>query len=247
MAEKKVIVCIPARYGSTRFPGKVMAQLGGKPIVQWVYEKGCASNADSVIVAADNLIVKNAVEKFGGQCVMTSEKHPSGTDRIWEAVKNIDFDVVINIQGDEPLIKTSTINSLIEMFKTSSYVEMGTVVVLSSRSKIAANPNVVKAVLSKDGSVLYFSRSEIPYIREGGKDCSVYKHLGIYGYRKDTLEKLVTLPQSELEKCEMLEQLRALENGIKIYAAVLNEDSGIGIDTPEDLVNAESLIKSNAN
>lgn len=244
MRKEKVIVCIPARYGSTRFQGKVIAKLGGKPIIQWVYEKGSRSNADSVLIATDNAIVRDVVIGFGGKCVMTSEGHPSGTDRIWEAVKDIDCDVIINIQGDEPLIKVSTINKLIELFKNNLSVEMGTVVVFSDRNKIAVNPNVVKAVLSKDGSALYFSRSEIPYIREKGKEFPIYKHLGIYGYRKNTLKKLVSLPQSELEKCEMLEQLRALDNGIKIYAVVLQEDFGVGIDTPEDLQKAEMLIKN---
>lgn len=243
MNKEKFIICIPARYGSTRFPGKVLAKLGGKPIIQWVHEKGSASNTDSVIVAADNVIVRDTVIGFGGRCVMTSEDHPSGTDRIWEAVKDINCDVIINIQGDEPLIEVSTINKLIELFKSNSSVEMGTVVVLSDRNKIATNPNVVKAVLAKDGSALYFSRSEIPYVRETGKEFPIYKHLGIYGYRKSTLRKLVSLPQSELEKCEMLEQLRALDNGIKIYAVILKEDFGVGIDTPEDLQKAEMLIK----
>jgi len=244
MSKEKFIVCIPARYNSTRFPGKVVAKLGGKPIIQWVYEKGCASNADSVIVATDSIIVRDAVVGFGGKCVMTSEHHPSGTDRIWEAIKDIDCNVIINIQGDEPLIKVSTINKLIELFKNNPLVEMGTVVVLSDRSKIATNPNIVKAILAKDSSALYFSRSEIPYIRESGKEFPIYKHLGIYGYRKNTLKRLVSLPQSDLEKCEMLEQLRALENGIKIYAVVLQEDFGVGIDTPEDLQKAEMLIKN---
>ncbi len=244
MNKEKFIVCIPARYGSTRFPGKVVALLSGKPIVRWVYEKGCSSNADSVIVATDNVIVRDTVIGFGGKCVMTSENHPSGTDRIWEAVKDIDCDVIINIQGDEPLIAVSTINKLIELFKNNPSVEMGTVVVLSDRNKIASNPNAVKAVLSKNGTALYFSRSEIPYIREKGKEFPLYKHLGIYGYRKNTLKKLVSLPQSELEKCEMLEQLRALDNGITIHAVILGEDFGVGIDTLEDLQKAEMLIKN---
>lgn len=243
MRKERFIVCIPARYGSTRFPGKVVAKLGGKPIIQWVHEKGCASNADRVIVATDNAVVRDTVTGFDGECVMTSEKHPSGTDRIWEAVKNIDCDVIINIQGDEPLIEVSTINKLIKLFKNNPSIEMGTVVVRSDRRKIAANSNVVKAVLAKDNSTLYFSRSEIPYAREKGNNFPLYKHLGIYGYRKKTLKKLVSLNQSELEKCEMLEQLRALYNGIKIYAVVLQKDLGVGIDTPEDLKNAEMLIK----
>lgn len=244
MKEKGVVVCIPARFGSTRFPGKPVAKLGGKPIIQWVYEKGLGSKAESVIIATDNDIVFKTGTAFGAKCVMTSDKHPSGTDRIWEAVKNINCDVIINIQGDEPLIEISTINSLIDMFTANSSMEMGTVVVKADRSVIGRNPNVVKAVLGKDNSALYFSRSEIPFIRDTGKNFPIYKHLGIYGYRKKTLERIVSLPQSELEKCEMLEQLRALDNGIKIYAVILDNDFGVGIDTPEDLAKAESLISN---
>lgn len=242
MKEKGVVVCIPARFGSTRFPGKPIARLGGKPIIQWVYEKGLSSKAQRVIIATDNEAVYQAGTAFGAECVMTSDKHPSGTDRIWEAVKNIDCEVIINIQGDEPLIEVSTINSLIDMFTSNPSMEMGTVVVKADREVIGKNPNVVKAVLAKDNSALYFSRSEIPFVRDAGKSFPIYKHLGIYGYRKKAIEKIVSLPQSELEKCEMLEQLRALDNGIKIYAVILDSDFGVGIDTPEDLAKAESII-----
>lgn len=244
MKEKGVVVCIPARFGSTRFPGKPIAKLGGKPIIQWVYEKGLASNAESVIIATDNELIHKAGTAFGAKCVMTSDKHPSGTDRIWEAVKGVKCDIIINIQGDEPLIEVSTINRLINMFLSNPSMEMGTVVVSADRALIGSNPNVVKAVLGKDNSALYFSRSEIPFVRDAGKTFPIYKHLGIYGYRKRTLERIVNLPQSELEKCEMLEQLRALDNGIKIYAVILDSDFGVGIDTPEDLAKAEFLISN---
>lgn len=242
MKEKSVIVCIPARFGSTRFLGKPIAKLGGKPIIQWVYEKGLASKAESVIIATDNEAVFKTGTEFGAKCIMTSDKHPSGTDRIWEAVKGLNCEVIINIQGDEPLIEVSTINKLIDMFLNNPSMEMGTVVVKADRALIGSNPNAVKAVLAKDNSALYFSRSEIPFVRDTGKSFPIYKHLGIYGYRKKTLEKIVHLPQSELEKCEMLEQLRALDNGIKIYAVILDNDFGIGIDTPEDLAKAELLV-----
>ncbi|HBM15529.1 MAG TPA: 3-deoxy-manno-octulosonate cytidylyltransferase [Lentisphaeria bacterium] len=244
MKHKGTLVCIPARYGSTRFPGKPLAKLGGKPIIQWVYEKGLASKAESVLIATDNDMIFSSVKSFGANCVMTSDKHPSGTDRVWEAVKDICCDVIINIQGDEPLIEVSTIDSLIDMFASTYKIEMGTVVAKADRNVIGTNPNVVKAVLGKDNTALYFSRAEIPYVREPLKNFPIYKHLGIYGYRKKTLEKIISLPQSELEQCEMLEQLRALDNGIRIHALIVESDSGIGIDTPEDLMRAEAIISN---
>ena len=242
MKRKKVIICIPARYGSSRFPGKVLALLGGKPIIQWVYDKARSSNTDDVIVATEDKVVYDVVVKFGGKCIMTSKDHPSGTDRIHEAVKGIDYDTVINIQGDEPLIEVETVNRLINLMESNKEVEMGTVVVKADRRLIANNPNVVKAVLAKDNSALYFSRSEIPYSRERDMDAPIYQHLGIYGYKKATLEKFVSLPPSMLEKCEMLEQLRAIENGIKIHTIIADSNYGSGIDTPDDLAKTEAII-----
>ena len=238
------VICIPARYSSTRFPGKVLAELGGKPIIRWVYEKAILSTAEKVIIATDDSRVKNTVEEFGGDCVLTSPNHPSGTDRVWEAIKNLNCRVVINIQGDEPLIEVSTIDKLIELFEDNNEVQMGTVLARADREKIGKNPNVVKAVVAKDGAALYFSRSEIPFIRDAGESFPIFKHLGIYGYKKETLCKIISLPQSELERCENLEQLRALDNGIKIHTVILEKDFGIGIDTKEDLKNAEILINN---
>ncbi|HJO92125.1 MAG TPA: 3-deoxy-manno-octulosonate cytidylyltransferase [Victivallales bacterium] len=242
MSHSKIIICIPARYGSTRFPGKALADLKGKPVVQWTYEKACLSIADEVIIATDNDEIYNTAQSFGAKCAMTSEDHPSGSDRIWEAVQNIPCDIIINVQGDEPLIDVDIINKLIDLLRSNEKVEMGTVVVKTGRDIIGQDTNVVKAVLSKDNSVLYFSRSEIPFVRDEDDNSPLYKHLGIYGYRKHILKKIISLPQSYLEKTEKLEQLRALENNIKIYAIVADKDSGIGIDTPEDLKKAEKLI-----
>jgi 3-deoxy-manno-octulosonate cytidylyltransferase (CMP-KDO synthetase) len=242
MSDSKVIICIPARYGSTRFPGKVLADLKGKPVVQWTYERACSSIADEVIIATDNEKVYDVANSFGAKCVMTSESHPSGSDRIWEAVQNIPCDIIINVQGDEPLIDVDVINKLIKLLKSNKNIKMGTVVVRAPREQIGKDINVVKAVLAKDNSTLYFSRSEIPCVRDADDDSPLYKHLGIYAYRKNTLKEIISLPQSTLEKIEKLEQLRALENNIKIYAVIADHDSGIGIDTPEDLKNAEKLI-----
>ncbi len=239
----KVAICIPARYGSTRFPGKVLAKLAGKPIIQWVYEKAEKSIAEEVIIAADNQLVMDTVLEFGGKCVMTKPDHPSGTDRIWEAVQGTDCDIIINVQADEPLIDVTTINKLIEALKENPVIEMGTVVVKADRKVIGSDPNAVKAVLNKDNFALYFSRSEVPYIRDKSEDFPIYHHLGIYAFRRDTLQKFVSLPPSNLEKCEKLEQLRALDNGIKIFTIISEKNNGIGIDTPDDLAKAEEIFK----
>ncbi|HBC88947.1 MAG TPA: 3-deoxy-manno-octulosonate cytidylyltransferase [Lentisphaeria bacterium] len=240
----KSAAIIPARYGSTRFPGKVLADLDGKPIIRWVYEKAKASSADYVFVATDDEKVFKAVESFGGKAVMTSKDHPSGTDRIREAVtkKCPDADIIINVQGDEPLLPTSVIDSLITKMKSDPSLEMATVAVPSSRKEIASNPNIVKAVVDKDGFALYFSRAPVPFLREGGSDMPLYRHWGIYAYRRKTLEKFVSLPESDLEKCEKLEQLRALENGIRIFVVVADCES-IGVDTPEDLETVKKFLK----
>jgi 3-deoxy-manno-octulosonate cytidylyltransferase (CMP-KDO synthetase) len=228
---------IPARFASTRFPGKVLAKLCGKPMIQWVYEKAIASIADEVLIATDEQQVVDAVEAFGGKAVMTSSDHPSGTDRICEAAKSSNCDIIINIQGDEPLIPVEVINDLIVLMQSNPEIEMGTVGVPGNRKDLA-DPNRVKVVVDNFDFALYFSRSMIPFLREGGIDTPALLHWGIYSYRKATLEKFVSLPESNLEACEKLEQLRALENGIKIYLMRSSLES-IGVDTPEDLKNAE--------
>jgi len=235
---------IPARYGSTRFPGKVLADLDGKPIIKWVYESASASSADYVLVATDDEKVFKAVEAFGGNAVMTSPNHPSGTDRIYEAVtkKCPDAEIIINVQGDEPLLPSSVIDTLIKKLKADNSIEMATVAVPVQRAEIASNPNIVKAVIDKNGFALYFSRAQVPFLREGGSDMPLYRHWGIYAYRRKTLEKFIALPESELEKCEKLEQLRALENGIRIYLVIADCQS-IGVDTPEDLETVKNFLK----
>ncbi|HCE42276.1 MAG TPA: 3-deoxy-manno-octulosonate cytidylyltransferase [Lentisphaeria bacterium] len=244
----KSAAIIPARYGSTRFPGKVLADLEGKPIIKWVYEKASASTADYVFVATDDEKVFNAVEAFGGKAVMTSPSHPSGTDRIYEAVakKCPDADIIINVQGDEPLLPSSVIDTLITKMKADSAIEMATVAVPSERAEIASNPNIVKAVVDKNGFALYFSRAPAPFLREGGVDMPLYRHWGIYAYRRKTLERFIALPESDLEKCEKLEQLRALENGIRIYV-VIADCRSIGVDTPEDLETVKNFLKFKGN
>ena len=238
----KTAAVIPARYGSTRFSGKVLAELCGKPMIQWVYEKAAASIADEVIIATDDPKVAKAVEGFGGRAVMTSPNHPSGTDRISEAVQGLDCGIIINVQGDEPLIPTSVIDGLIRKMQEDASIEMSTVAVPRLRSEIENDPNKVKVVFDERNFALYFSRSIVPYLREGGKDAKTYLHWGIYGYRRETLERFVRLPEGRLESCEKLEQLRALENGIRIYV-MLSDLESIGVDTPEDLKRAEMKIR----
>ncbi|MDD2403768.1 MAG: 3-deoxy-manno-octulosonate cytidylyltransferase [Victivallaceae bacterium] len=239
----KTAVVIPARMASTRFPGKPLAKLCGKPMIQWVYEKSVASTADAVIIATDDERIKTAVEGFGGLAIMTSTVHQSGTDRIAEAVKNRDYGIIINVQGDEPLIPTVVINELIEKMQDCSSMEMATVAVERPRSEIADDPNKVKVVFDAEKRALYFSRCAIPFVRESGCEAKMYLHWGIYAYRRSTLEKFVSLPTGILESYEKLEQLRALENGIDIYVLESNLES-IGVDTPEDLLKAEKKLEN---
>ena len=240
MANKSAVV-IPARYASSRFPGKPLAVLAGKPMICHVCEKASASKADYVLVATDDERIAAVVKEYGYQAVMTREDHPSGTDRIAEAVKKAapDVDIIINVQGDEPLIPTSAIDDLLDLMVNNSGYEMATIGVPGNRETMTENN--VKVVFGSDGRALYFSRSMIPFARKGGVPDQVYLHWGIYAYRRETLEKFVSLPAGRLEKSEMLEQLRALENGIGIYVLTCNLES-IGVDTPEDLAKAEQRI-----
>ncbi len=242
MNTQRVAAVIPARFGSTRFPGKVLANLAGKPMIQHVYERAAASSADAVLVAVDDERVAAAVRAFGGTPVMTRPEHPSGTDRIHEAVQNLDCDIVINVQGDEPLLPTTVIDELIHVMKTREAFGMATVAVPGSRAALA-DPNKVKVVFGADRRALYFSRSMVPYLREGGEDTPVYLHWGIYAYRRTVLDQFVRWSPSRLEQCEKLEQLRALENGVGIYIH-LSELESIGVDTPEDLAAAERKLKA---
>ena len=237
---KKTLIVIPARYASTRFPAKLLADLNGKPVIQHVYEKAVKTSADAVWVAADHQEILRAVEGFGGNAVMTSPSHPSGTDRIYEAVQIISdktsesFDLIVNMQGDEPLISPQVVDELIKMMLETPDSEMGTIAVKADRNEISADPNRVKAVIAEDGRALYFTRAASPFLREGGTDCGMYLHWGIYAYKPEILNFIVSCKESPLEKCEKLEQLRALENGISIRVLKTDKNT-IGIDTPEDL------------
>ena len=240
MAMKSIAV-IPARYASTRFPGKVLADLGGKPILRHVWERTKRSKADTVLIAVDDPKVFEAARAFGADVVMTSPNHPSGSDRIWEAVRERDAEVIINVQGDEPFVKPQVIDALIDAMSDAGAPDMATVAVPCPRAEFADNPNMVKVVMSADSYALYFSRSMIPFLRTGGTEMETFRHWGIYAYRREALARFVSLPEGNLEKCEKLEQLRALENGMRIKV-IRTVYQSVGIDTPEELEKAERFL-----
>ena len=237
---------IPARYASTRFPGKPLAVLGGKTVIQRVYEQ-VSSVLSEVYVATDDERIYQCVEGFGGRAVMTRTDHKSGTDRIQEAVEKIgtDADVIINVQGDEPFIQPSQVETLMHLFDASE-TQIGTLGKPFESLEAVENPNSPKIVTDVRGFALYFSRSVIPFIRgvERADWFGQYpflKHLGIYAYRRNVLAEVTQLPQSSLEKAESLEQLRWLQNGYRIRVGLTDVET-IGIDTPEDLQRAEQFL-----
>ena len=244
----KFIAIIPARYASTRFPGKPLAVLGGKTVIQRVYEQ--VSNVlHEVYVATDDERIFSCVESFGGKAVMTRSDHKSGTDRIQEAVEKIgtQADVIINVQGDEPFIQPSQVETLMHLFDAPT-TQIGTLGKRFDSLEAIQNPNSPKIVTDIRGFALYFSRSVIPYIRgvETENWFGQYpflKHLGIYAYRREVLAEVTQLPQSCLEKAESLEQLRWLENGYRIRVGLTDVET-VGIDTPEDLQRAEEFLKT---
>jgi 3-deoxy-manno-octulosonate cytidylyltransferase (CMP-KDO synthetase) len=237
-----IIGIIPARYASTRFPGKPLAMINGKSMIQRVYEQVKLSKQISkIIVATDDQRIADHVESFGGNVCMTSENHNSGTDRCFEVVQTINdihFDVVINIQGDEPYINPTQIDLLASGFAKKE-VEIATLIKKIHQNEELLSPNVVKVITDTSKNAIYFSRSPIPYMRGFMQDqwlskADYYKHIGIYAYRTAILEKIVNLPISNLERTESLEQLRWIENGFKIHTEVTEFES-IAVDTPEDL------------
>lgn len=232
--QNMIIGVIPARYASTRFPGKPLVDLKGKSMIQRVFEqcKKC-SNLDEVIVATDDQRIFDHVKSFGGKVEMTLESHQSGTDRCLEVAERNPSSIIINIQGDEPLIDPEEISKLVNILKNKSNADIATLVKEIS-SEGLENPNRVKAVLSKTGKALYFSRSFIPFKREENANQKYFQHIGIYGYKIDALKTIGNLPASDLEKTEGLEQLRWLENDLNIYTESSHFES-LPIDTPEDV------------
>lgn len=237
-----VIGVIPARYGSTRLPAKALAMIHGKPMIQHVYERCLKSKLlNEVLVATDDKRIFDAVINFGGNVVMTSKSHKSGTDRIGEAVMDIKCDIVVNIQGDEPMIAPDNIDKAIKPLIQDKTINVSTLYIKISDKKEISNPNVVKVVLDSNSNALYFSRSVIPYNRDNTK-AAHHKHIGLYVYRKDYLMKLVKMKPSKLELAEKLEQLRILESGEKIRVIETKIDSH-SVDTLADLKKLRKSIK----
>ena len=246
----KVLGVIPARYASTRFPGKPLVDIQGKTMIQRVYEQAMkAKSLSKVIVATDDERIFNHVKSFKGEVMMTSDVHQSGTDRCAEVINQLSseaFDAVVNIQGDEPFINPSQIDSVVEVLKKEQFMIatlVKRIIVTANEMRqegVILNPNIVKAVFSSEGKALYFSRSPIPYLRNIPTDewlskGEFYKHIGLYAYKSSVLKEIALLPPSRLEQLESLEQLRWLENGYAIGIAEKNLET-IGIDTPEDLL-----------
>ncbi len=243
--EIKVVAVIPARFASFRFPGKPLAMLRNKTLIQHVYDSAVQTDLfDKIIVATDDKRIFDNVEHFGGDVVLTSKHHKSGTDRIAEVCKNLDAEIIVNIQGDEPFIVKEPLQKLISVFDEQ------TVQVASLMHKLMEeieNPNIVKVVCDKNNFALYFSRSSIPFYRTShpatrNPQPEFFKHIGVYAFRKEALFKFIQLPMGKLEQTEKLEQLRFLENGIKIKM-IETSYQGIGIDTPEDLNKADIILR----
>lgn len=239
----KVIGVIPARYGSSRFPGKIIAKIAGKPMIERVYQQTSKSKLlDELYVAVDDKKVYDCVTGFGGNAIMTGQQHQSGTDRIAEVMQKIKGDIVVNIQGDQPLLDPLMIDEAVQPMIDNPDIPMSTIKT-KVETELVDDPGVVTVVTDKDGFALYFSRSPIPYAREKN-DIDYFEHVGLYVYRKDFLLKISQLPQTPLEKIEILEQLRVIENGYKILVVETKSPgaAGVSVDTPEDLKNVEKLI-----
>ena len=248
-----VVAIIPARFGSTRLPGKPLADIHGRPMVQHVYDRArAARSVDRVIVATDDARVADAVKAFGGEAVMTSMDHASGTDRIAEAVRGMrDASIVVNVQGDEPMLDPAAIDAVVSAFAEES-VAMSTVALPLRDPAEMLSMNVVKVVTDARGNAMYFSRGPIPVVRDGGGVAAsaaaaadqglARRHVGLYGYRRDALMRFAAWPRSPLEAAEGLEQLRALHNGMAIRVVAMEGTSGVAVDTPEDLEHVRALM-----
>ncbi|HET8824791.1 MAG TPA: 3-deoxy-manno-octulosonate cytidylyltransferase [Terriglobales bacterium] len=236
----KVIAVIPARLASMRLPRKMLREIRGRPLALWVYDavRKC-SRLDGVILATDSEEILKACSKHGCNARMTSDKHRSGTERVHEISQSVAADVYINVQGDEPMVRSEQIDTIVDLMARNEIV-VGTLKT-PAKAEDVGNPNAVKVVTDSDGTALYFSRATIPHDRDGTHP-KYFKHLGIYAYRKPALDRFVSLPESSLERAERLEQLRFLENGISIYAAETPFDS-IGVDTEEDFQRVQGLLK----
>ncbi|RKH08665.1 3-deoxy-manno-octulosonate cytidylyltransferase [Corallococcus sp. CA053C] len=242
MSAPRPVAVIPARHASTRFPGKPLALIAGRPMVEHVWRRCQEAQAFSEVwVATDDTRIRDVVEGFGGRAVMTSPQCPTGTDRIAEVARaRPDVDVWVNVQGDEPLVDPAALKVLADLFQDDT-VHMGTLVRALEPDELE-NPNVVKAVLALNGDALYFSRAPVPHVREPGTPVRRWAHLGLYGYRRDTLLQLATLSPTPLEEAEKLEQLRAMEHGLRIRCARVSWRT-VAVDVPEDVARVEALLR----
>lgn len=242
----KVIGVIPARFGSTRFEGKPLVEICGKSMIQRVYEQTQKARLiDEVYIAADDDRIKNEAESFGAKVIMTSKEHTCGTDRIAEAIQNIEGEIILNVQGDEPLIEPEALDAVIKPLQEDSNIEMATLITPMEDESECHDPNIVKVVKDKNDFALYFSRSLIPYSREGDMT-GVFKQIGVYAYRRGFLLAFSKMEPTPYEKVERLEQLRALENGCKIKL-VETTYNPISVDVPADVAKVENILKSGRN
>jgi len=243
-----VVAAIPARYASVRFPGKPLAPIAGKPMIQHVVERvRQAKTVNRVVVATDDERIRAAVEGFGGEAVMTRSDHRSGTDRIAEVSAHIPADIYVNVQGDEPLIAPETVDSVVSAMLEDSSVQIATPCIEIAEANDIMDPNIVKVVLDFDGNALYFSRAPIPWVRDtnSGLAVSHWKHLGLYAFRHNALVEYPTLPPGQLEPIEQLEQLRWLENGFRIRVVETAHDA-VSVDVPADVDRVEKLLRDDS-
>ncbi|HEV2297596.1 MAG TPA: 3-deoxy-manno-octulosonate cytidylyltransferase [Candidatus Acidoferrales bacterium] len=244
--ESSVFLVIPARYGSSRFPGKPLASIAGRPMIQHVVERARqARRVSRVIVATDDERTRAAVTSFGGEAVMTRHDHRSGTERIAEVAIHNPAEIYINVQGDEPLITPEVIDAAVEAISSGAEIQVATLCVPIAQPSEIMDPNIVKVVADFDGNALYFSRAPIPWVRDASKPVAArhFKHIGIYAFRRDALLEFPTLPPGELEHLEQLEQLRWLENGYRIRVGEC-EYSGIAVDVPSDVARVEEILRA---
>ncbi|MEM0492464.1 MAG: 3-deoxy-manno-octulosonate cytidylyltransferase [Candidatus Thermoplasmatota archaeon] len=242
MKHDKVVCVIPARYRSTRFPGKPLVEICGKSMIQRVYEQAMKSSLiDEIYIATDDKRIKDKAESFGAKVIMTSEHHRCGTDRIAEAIQHIPGDIIINVQGDEPLIEPDALDSVIKPMLNNPTLKMATLITPITDKSEYMNPNVAKVTIDKNNYILYCSRSLIPYSRDGD-ETTIFKQIGVYVYRRDFLIEFSKMVETPYEKVEKLEQLRALENGYRIKA-VETSYQPVGVDIPDDVKKVEKILK----
>jgi 3-deoxy-D-manno-octulosonate cytidylyltransferase len=245
---KTVLAVIPARHASVRFPGKPLAQIAGKSMIQHVVERlGNSASVSRIVVATDDERIKQAVASFGGEAILTRGDHRTGTDRVAEVAAHVPAAIYVNVQGDEPLIDARTIDAVVQAMLEDTSVQVATPCAAITIPNEIMDPNVVKVVRDFDGNALYFSRAPIPWVRDAGVeiDARHWKHIGVYGYRRDALLEFPTLPPGELERIEQLEQLRWLENGFHI-GVVETDYNAVSVDVPADIERVEKLLRGRA-